>query len=83
MKFYRVKFTYVDNQKIPRRNTIYLFSPLKKTIDVSRYMFNVYAINYKNGFFLRDIEEISLETFSEENKVNLGTMVLVRIEEED
>lgn len=83
MKFYRVKFTAVNTNNIPKRNTAYLFSPLKTTKDISRYMFNVWGKKYSKGFFLRDINEISLEEFSKENGINLQTIVLSTIEEEN
>lgn len=83
MKFYRVKFTIVNTNDVPERNIAYLFSPLKTTKDISRYMFNVWGKKYPKGFFLRDINEISLEEFSKENNANLQTMVLSTIEEEN
>ena len=83
MKFYRVKFTIVNTNDVSERNIAYLFSPLKTTKDISRYMFNVWGKKYPKGFFLRDINEISLEEFSKENNANLQTMVLSTIEEEN
>lgn len=83
MKFYRVKFTIVNANDVPERSIAYLFSPLKDRKDVSRYMFNIFSKKYPKGFFLRDIEEISEEDFSRENTVNLQTMILSVVFEED
>lgn len=83
MKFYRVKFTIVNANDVPERSIAYLFSPLKDKKDVSRYMFNIFSKKYPKGFFLRDIEEISEEDFSRENTVNLQTMILSVVFEED
>lgn len=83
MKFYRVKFTIVNINDVPERSIAYLFSPLKDKKDVSRYMFNIFSKKYPKGFFLRDIEEISEEDFSRENTVNLQTMILSVVFEED
>lgn len=83
MKFYRVKFTIVNANDVPERNIAYLFSPLKTTKDISRYMFNVWGKKYPKGFFLRDVNEISLEEFSKENNANLQTMILSIIEGEN
>lgn len=82
MKFYRVKFNVVNANDIIEHTIAYLFSPLKNEKEISRYMFNVWAKRYPKGFILRGIEEISLETFTEENKENLHTMILSTIEGE-
>lgn len=82
MKFYRVKYITVGWDKVFHENTIYLFSPLKTEKEVSRFVFNLWGRNYPNGFIVKDISEISLETFTEENKENLQTMVLSMIEED-
>lgn len=82
MKFYRVKFNVVNANDIIEHSIAYLFSPLKNKKEISRYMFNVWAKRYPKGFILRDIEEISMETFIKENKENLHTMILSTIEED-
>lgn len=82
MKFYRVKFITVDKNETFYEKIIYLFSPLRTEGDVSRYMFNVWAGSSPNGFIVKSIEEISLETFTKENEENLQTMVLSIIEED-
>lgn len=76
MKFYRVKYMAVDEDKIFHNNTVYLFSPLKTEKDISRFVFNFWGKHYPNGFIVKDIEEISLEQFTKENEENLHTMIL-------
>lgn len=76
MKFYRVKYMTVDEDKIFHDNTVYLFSPLKTEKDISRFAFNFWGKYYPNGFIVKDIEEISLEQFTKENEENLHTMIL-------
>lgn len=82
MKFYRVRYTSVDENQLATRRIMYLFSPLRSLMDISRYMFNVIKPRYPNGFFIRDITEISQEEFTKENTANLQTMVLVMTEED-
>lgn len=81
MKFYRVKYMAVDEDKIFHNNTVYLFSPLKTEKDISRFVFNFWGKHYPNGFIVKDIEEISQEQFAKENEENLHTMILTIIEE--
>ena len=82
MKFYRVRCTTVGWDEKFYKHTIYLFSPLKSVNEVSRLAFNLWGKNYPKGFIVRDIAEISAETFAEENKENLQTMVLSTIKED-
>lgn len=82
MKFYRVKYTIVDQNNKFHKITVYLFSPLKSVDKVSRFVFNLWGRNYPDGFIVRDIAEISAETFAKENKENLQTMILSTIEED-
>lgn len=82
MKFYRVKFNVVIANDVVKHSIAYLFSPLSNEKEISRYMFNVWGKRYPKGFILRDISEISIETFAEENKENLYTMILATIEED-
>lgn len=81
MKFYRVKYTIVDRNKKFHKITVYLFSPLESVDKISRFVFNLWGKN-SNGFIIRDIAEISAETFAKENKENLQTMILSTIEED-
>lgn len=82
MKFYRVKYITVGWDEKFHKNIIYLFSPLKSVNEISRFAFNLWGKNYPKGFIIRDIAEISAETFAEENKENLQTMILSTIEED-
>lgn len=82
MKFYRVKYLGINADKIYHNYTVYLFTPLKTKTEVSRYVFNFWRKHYRNGFIVKDIAEISAETFAKENQSNLHTMTLSVIEED-
>lgn len=79
MKFYRISYCVVTKNEVTKNKTVYLLSPLPTKKDISRYMFNTYA-KYHDAFIIKDISEISLEQFAEENKENLHTMILSIIE---
>lgn len=76
MKFYRVKYTFVN--KIPQyfNRTTYLFSPMQTVDEVRDYVFKYLKPENAYGFIVKDIEEISLEQFTKENEENLHTMIL-------
>lgn len=82
MKFYRVKYVTVDGDKVFHKKVAYLFSPLKTEREISQFAFNIWGKHYRNGFIIRDIAEISAETFAKENEENLHTMILATIEED-
>ncbi len=82
MKFYRVKYLGINADKIYHSYTVYLFTPLETKTEVSRYVFNFWRNHYQNGFIVKDITEISAETFAKENQSNLHTMILSEIEED-
>ena len=81
MKFYRVNYTFVN--EIPQyfHHTVYLFSPMQTLDEVRSYIFKYLKPVNAYGFFVKDISEISLEQFAEENKENLHTMILSAISE--
>lgn len=81
MKFYRVKYTFVN--KIPQyfNRTTYLFSPMQTVDEVRDYVFKCLKPENAYGFIVKDISEISQEQFAKENEKNLHTMILSTIEE--
>lgn len=81
MKFYKVNYTFVNELLQYFHYTTYLFSPMPTLDEVRSYVFKCLKPANAYGFFVKDISEISLEQFAEENKENLHTMILSTISE--